>query len=35
MIPNNLKPYTLILRETERAAPLKDLLIKNNINVLI
>jgi uroporphyrinogen-III synthase len=35
MIPNNLKPYTLILREAERAAQLKDLLIKNNINVLI
>ena len=32
---DNSKPYTLILRDVERALPLKDLLVKNNINVII
>jgi len=35
MTSNNSKHYTLILRDTERALPLKNLLVKNNINVLI
>jgi uroporphyrinogen-III synthase len=35
MTSHNSKPYTLILRDAERALPLKDLLVSNNINVII
>ncbi len=35
MKSNNLKPYTLILRDVERALPLKEILDTKNINVLI
>ena len=35
MTTNNLKSCTLILRDVERALPLKEVLVKNNINVLI
>ena len=35
MTTNNLKSYTLILRDAGRALPLKEILVKNNINVLI
>ena len=35
MTYHNSKAYTLILRDIERALPLKDLLVRNNINVII
>ena len=35
MTSHDSKPYTLILRDIDRALPLKDLLVKNNINVII
>ena len=35
MTNHNSKTYTLILRDIERALPLKDLLVRNNINVII
>ena len=35
MTTNNLNSYTLILRDAERAFALKEILVKNNINVLI
>jgi uroporphyrinogen-III synthase len=35
MTSHNSKPYTLILRNIERALALKELLVSNNINVII